>query len=176
MSKRVRLACERTVQSIPLESILPMKKIAKGTRATLKYRQIAASIREVGIIEPLVVHPQKGNENQFMLLDGHIRLEVLKELKEKAVDCLLSTDDEGFTYNHKVNRLTAIQEHFMILKAIKNGVSEQDIASALDVDVSKIRKKRDLLVGICTEAVALLKGKRAGAGAFAQIRKAKPMR
>ena len=90
--------------------------------------------------------------------------------------CLVATDDEGFTYNHKVNRLTAIQEHFMILKAVKNGVSEHDIASALDIDVAQIRKKRDLLVGICREAVELLKGKKAGAGAITQLRKVKPMR
>jgi hypothetical protein len=38
-----------------------------------------------------------------------------------ALKHLIATDDEGFTYNHKVNRLTAIQEHFMILRALKNG-------------------------------------------------------
>jgi hypothetical protein len=64
----------------------------------------------------------------------------------------------------------------MIMKVIKNGVSEHDIAAALDVDVAKIRRKRDLLVGICPEAVELLKGKRANAETFAQLRKAKPMR
>lgn len=35
--------------------------------------------------------------------------------------CLISDDDEAFTYNHKVNQLSAIQEHFMILRAINAG-------------------------------------------------------
>lgn len=176
MSKRVQLACETKVRTLSIADLLPTKKIAKGTKATMKYRQIAASVREVGIIEPLVVHPQNGTGGQFMLLDGHIRLEVLKDLGTETVDCLVAKDDEGFTYNHKVNRLTAIQEHFMILKAVKNGVSEHDIASALDIDVAQIRKKRDLLVGVCREAVELLKGKKVGANSIAQLRKVKPMR
>lgn len=64
----------------------------------------------------------------------------------------------------------------MIMKAIKSGVSENDIAIALDIDVSQIRMKRDMLNGICPEAVELMKGKRGNSGTFSQMRKAKPMR
>jgi hypothetical protein len=42
--------------------------------------------------------------------------------------------------------------------------------------VGTIRKKADLLDGICSEAIQLLKDKRATAGAIREIRKAKPMR
>ena len=176
MNKRINMACEPVIRRLATNQILPMKRVSKNTRGTKKYRQISVSIREVGIIEPLVVHQQSADKDEFMLLDGHIRLEILKELKIGTVDCLLALDDEAFTYNHKVNRLSAIQEHFMIMKAIKNGVSEEDIAVALDVDVSKIKKKKDMLNGICPEAVELLKGKRANPGTFSQLRKAKPMR
>lgn len=176
MTKRVRLACKPEIESIAVDSILPLRKIAPGTRKTAKYRRIAASIREVGIIEPIVVHPHNNEHIKYMLLDGHIRLDILKELGEQAVDCLIAEDDEAFTYNHKVNRLSAIQEHFMLTQAIKNGVAEETIAVALDVDVASIRKKQTLLVGICREAVELLKGKRATAGAFRQLRKVKSMR
>ena len=37
-----------------------------------------------------------------MLLDGHVRLMILKDLGQTSAKCLISTDDEGFTYNHKV--------------------------------------------------------------------------
>jgi hypothetical protein len=85
-------------------------------------------------------------------------------------------DDEGFTYNHKVNRLSAIQEHFMILRAIKNGLSEERIARSLDVDVASIRQKRDLLDGICPEAVQLLKDRHHTGNALRELRKVRPMR
>jgi RepB plasmid partitioning protein len=45
----------------------------------------------------------------------------------------------------------------MILKAIERGVSEERIAKALNVDVPTIRRKRQLLDGICPEVADLLK-------------------
>lgn len=172
----IRLGCKPAIYQLEIECISPLRRIAPETRASGKYRRIVASIREVGIIEPLVVFPQKESTGQYILLDGHIRLDILKEEKEKIVDCLIALDDEAFTYNHKVNQLSAIQEHFMIMQAIKNGVSEEAIAAALNVNTSKIREKRNLLVGICPEAVQLLKGKRANAGSLRELRKVKPMR
>ena len=44
------------------------------------------------------------------------------------------------------------------------------------MDVASIRRKRDLLEGICPEAVTLLREKRTCAGAFRELRKVKPMR
>ena len=176
MKSKVHLACEKSIRVIPLGDILPMRKTPKKAKGTVKYRQITSSIREVGLIEPLVVHPQKEKAGKFMLLDGNVRYEVLKDLKVQSVKCLVALDDEAYTYNHKVNRMTAIQEHFMIMKAVKSGVSERQIADALDIDVALIRKKRDLLVGICPEAVELLKGKKATSATFTQLRKVVPMR
>jgi hypothetical protein len=69
-----------------------------------------------------------------------------------------------------------IAEHNMILKALANGVTEERIAEALDVNVVAIRKKRDLLDGICEEAAELLKDKRVTADGFTALRKMKPVR
>lgn len=176
MSDPVRLACDSTIVMIPLDQILPTRIVEAPIKRTSKYRCIAASIRELGLIEPLVVHPQSKPPNSYMLLDGHIRLEILRDTGEKSAKCLLSTDDEAFTYNHKVNRLAAIQEHFMIMRAIKSGVDETRIAKTLNVDVSHIKQKRDLLDGICKEAVHLLRDKRVTSGSLRELRKVKPMR
>jgi hypothetical protein len=35
-----------------------MRALDGGIRKTAKYRCIAASVRQLGLIEPLVVHPQ----------------------------------------------------------------------------------------------------------------------
>lgn len=176
MATPIRLACEPKIITVPVGSILPVKKLGPFMHKSDKYRRIAASIREIGIIEPLIVYPQAAGATQYILLDGHVRLEILREQGQTTVNCLVAMDDEGFTYNHKVNQLSAIQEHFMILEAIRRGVSEDRIARTLDVDVAAIRRKRDLLEGICPEAVQLLKEKRAAAGAFREMRKVKPMR
>ncbi len=176
MSDGVRLACESEVLQVPIDKILPMRLLDPAINKTSKYKCIAASVRELGLIEPMVIFPQPGVQGMFLLLDGHIRYAILKELGESRAKCLVSVDDEGFTYNHKVNRLSAIQEHFMILRAIKSGVDESRIARSLNVDVGSIRQKRDLLEGICPEAVHLLKDQPPTANVFRELRKLKPMR
>lgn len=176
MVDRVHMSCESEVSSIPVNKILPMRMLDAAIRKTVKFKCIEASMKELGLIEPLVVYPQPDSDGSFMLLDGHVRHVILKDLRKTHAKCLVAKDDEGFTYNHKVSRLTAIQEHFMIMRAIKNGVSEARIARSLDVDVSTIRQKRDMLDGICPEAVQLLRDRRATDKAFRELRKAKPMR
>lgn len=176
MSDNVRLACEAEIVMIPLASLLPMRMLDAGIKTTVKYKCIEASIKELGLIEPMIVFPQPGSSGLFMLLDGHIRHVALTAMGQETAKCLIAFDDEAYTYNHKVNRLTAIQEHFMIQRAIKNGVSEERIARSLDVDVATIRQKRDMLDGICPEAVALLKEKRTSPCAFRELRRVVPMR
>ena len=63
----------------------------------------------------------------------------------------------------------------MILQALKHN-SEEAIANALAVNISTIRKKRDLLVGICKEVIELLKDRRISPKAFTALRKMKPIR
>jgi hypothetical protein len=50
-----------------------------------------------------------------------------------------------YDYNKRVNQLSNIGEHYTILKALSNGVSEQDISVSLSVDVETIRRKRSML-------------------------------
>lgn len=179
MSKLVQLGFEPQGKTIPMEQLLPLRTIPKATRSSAKYQRIAASMNQVGIIEPIVVYPQgkaNGRAQQYMILDGHLRYDILKTQGVEEVFCLISTDDDSFTYNHKVNQISPIQEHFMIMRALENGVSEERIAETLSVDVSAIRKKRDLLEGICPEAVELLKSRRAVPGAIREMRRVDPMR
>lgn len=176
MSDSVRLACENEVVMVPLARILPMRMLDSGVKTTVKYKCIEASIKELGLIEPLVVFPQPSSGGLHMLLDGHLRHLVLTALGHESAKCLVAFDDEAYTYNHKVSRLSAIQEHFMIRRAIRNGVSEDRIARSLNFDVSTIRQKRDMLDGICPEAVELLKDRRTSAQTFRELKRVKPMR
>jgi hypothetical protein len=63
----------------------------------------------------------------------------------------------------------------MILRALRH-VSEERIASALNVTVATIREKRDLLKGICPEAADVLRNERVSADAFSALRRMKPVR
>jgi ParB-like chromosome segregation protein Spo0J len=155
-----------------------LKAVSADLKETAKYRQIARSVSEVGIIEPLVVaRPADGDgKGQYLLLDGHLRHAVLTDAGEVAARCLIADDDEAFTYNKRINRLATIQEHFMIVRAIERGVSEDKLAKALALDVKAIRRRRTMLSGICPEVVDLLKDKSLNPNTLEVIRKMKPMR
>jgi ParB-like chromosome segregation protein Spo0J len=176
MTKPVPIAFDLQGINVPLEDLLPLRQVRPALRSSQKYQQVLSSVREVGIIEPLVVFPQTGQPNKFLLLDGHVRLEVLRQLGETQAHCLIATDDEAYTFNRRVNRMAPIQEHNMILKAIRHGVSEERIANILKVDVTVIQQKRDLLTGICKEAAEILKNRQVSLGVFPLLRKLRPMR
>jgi len=176
MNMAIKMAFEPDLITVNIDDIQPLKTIKASIKKTAKYRQVLTSVREIGIIEHLVVYRLKEVPGKFLLLDGHLRLDVLQSLGEKKVSCLLSTDDEGFTYNHKISRLAPIQEHFMILKAVEKGVSEERIANALDVDVALIRRKRNLLNGIDKKAATLLKNKHISPNALRTISRVLPER
>ncbi len=107
---------------IPLEMILPVRKMKNPNKTIARYQTIVASIKEVGLIEPLMVFPKKNQPGHYLLMDGHLRYFALKELGMTEADCIVAHEDESFTYNSKINRVSPIQEHAMIMKAIKNGV------------------------------------------------------
>ena len=176
MAKQVSMGFNPNGIVLPIANILPLKQVKASWKTTKKYQQVLASVREVGVIEPIIVFPQTGNLGMYVLLDGHLRLEVLKQIGQTHARCLIATDDETYTYNKRVNQLTPIQEHVMILKAIKGGVSEERIAKALNVDVASIRQKRDLLMGVCKEVAEILKNKQMSPTAFSFLRKMHPVR
>jgi len=161
---------------ISLEDILPLREVSAAARKSMKYAQIAASTAEVGIIEPPVVTRDVADTDKFHLLDGQLRVDILRERGEKEVVCLIGTDDEAFTYNKRVSRIAIIQEHRMILNAIRKGASEERLARALNVNIANIGMKRNLLVGICPEAVELLRDKHVPMNVFTELRFLKPVR
>jgi hypothetical protein len=173
-SKPVRIAFEKAECVLPISSIIAQRELTADDRRGTKYKQIAKSIEVVGIIEALVVYPQKVGE--YLLLDGHCRLDILRSRGDQEVRCTFSTDDEAYTYNKRVNHVPPVNQHFMILKALQGGVDEKRLAEALSVDVENIRKKRDLLVGVCQEAVDLLRNRSVAIEVFPVLRKMKPVR
>ena len=172
----VAAAFEQELLTVSFDCIAPLYLVTPQMKSSIKFKQIAASIHEIGLVEPMVVARDLQNPNQYTLLDGHLRFEVLKDHAHVETQCLISTDDEAFTYNKRINRLATIQEHKMILRALFLGVPEERLAKALNVDINTIKEKRRLLDGICDEAAELLKDKQVALTSFQILKKMKPMR
>jgi hypothetical protein len=122
-ARHIQTAFQPTILFLPLTIITPLKELNPQVRVTAKYKQIAASLKHLGLIEPLVVF-QSGADS-YWLLDGTLRFDILKtDAPDVEVRCLLATDDESYNYNKRVNYMPPIAEHNMILKALANGVTE----------------------------------------------------
>ena len=166
-------AFESEIVTLDVSKINYTKELLPNVLGSTKFSVILSSIKEVGIIEPPVVRYDAG---KYLLLDGHLRIQALKKLKIDKVDCLLSTDDESFTYNKHVNRLSNIQEHKMIVKAIERGVTPERLAKVLNLDVDVIMQRKNLLDGIIPEVAELLKDKIIPRDVFRYLKKMKPVR
>jgi len=174
--RTVTTAFSDSTVRVALGDINPLRPVTEAVRRTRKYSQIVASVREIGMVEPIMIAPDRKAVGKYLVLDGHLRLEVLKELGEEDALCLVASDDEAYTYNNRINRLAIIQEHKMILRAIERGVPEDRLATALNVKIDNIRRKRRLLDGICADAAALLEDKHVSINAFDALKKMGPER
>jgi ParB-like chromosome segregation protein Spo0J len=176
MATAVKIGFEPDVAMLATSALLPLRLVPPAVKQTAKYRRIANSVTQVGLIEPLVVARAADVAGHYLLLDGHLRLAVLEDIGATEVKCLISTDDEAFTYNKRISRLATIQEHYMVVRAIERGVPEDRLARALNLDVKAVRRRRMMLNGICPEVVDLLKDKSVNPAAFDALRKMKASR
>lgn len=154
---RIHLAFDQSFVTIPVSAIIALKTLPEGARGSRSYAQVLSSIKAIGLVEAPVVMADTTSAGTWFLLDGHLRLEALKELGITEVECLLATDDDTYTYNKRVNRIPPIQEHRMIVRAIERGVSATEIAEALNLEVQSVLRRFRLLEGISPEAAEMLK-------------------
>jgi hypothetical protein len=76
----VALAFERESIVLELTQLSPLKVMRPGTKESSKYRQILTSVRAVGLVEPPVVISDRDHPGLYFLLDGHLRVDALKDL------------------------------------------------------------------------------------------------
>ena len=120
-----------------------VKLIPRNERkVSKKYsKRIEASLRAVGLLEPLVVYPQGEN---YEILDGCLRYRILLEMGIETVPCILGRQREAFTGNRMVNRLSPAQEMRMLRKSLEE-LDETTIANALGIAGIKHRLNAGLL-------------------------------
>ncbi len=123
---------------VPIITLRPLRERKVSKR---EYERILASIRAIGLIEPLVVYP---DGESFLILDGTQRYRALLELGVEIVPCILGKRREAFTGNRMVNRVSPVQENRMIERSLEE-LDEQTIAAALGLSGIGHRMKKTLL-------------------------------
>ncbi|MFM0305999.1 plasmid partitioning protein RepB C-terminal domain-containing protein [Paraburkholderia sediminicola] len=172
----LRAAFERQPIMLQLDALVSSRPLPHNVIKSRKFLQILASISTVGLVEPVIVARIADDEGRFRILDGRLRVEAVRRLNSTEVLCLVATDDEAYTYNKHISRLTSAQDARMIAKAIERGVPRERIALVLGIDICTVKRRAELLDGICREAAALLADKVCPATTFNTLKRMKPLR
>lgn len=112
---------------------------------------LALSIRENGLIQPLVVQQIPGRPG-FQIVAGHRRLAAMQHLKAATAPCVVRRDmlpDEELlamlVENGQRANLDPIEEARALDRLKKSGLSDRDIASKVGRSMGTIRSRLDLL-------------------------------
>jgi ParB family chromosome partitioning protein len=130
---------------------------------------LAASIRNDGLLQNLVVSPVKGKGQHYRIVSGERRYRALKLLQERGdlagdfavpveIRVSLSKDDSlriATVENLQRQNLTPLEEAAALTKLIHRGATLDDVAARTGLSQSTI-KRRIALNGLCTETRAAL--------------------
>jgi ParB family transcriptional regulator, chromosome partitioning protein len=111
---------------VPIIKLVPRNE----RKVSSKHRKrVEASLRAVGLLEPLLVFP---HGNNYEILDGCLRYRILLDWGVETVPCIISQNREAFTGNRMVNQLSASQEMRMLRQSLVE-LDEKMIANALGI-------------------------------------------
>ena len=161
--------------SFKLADLTYTKKLPTNFQISKKYTQIKSTILAIGLVEPILVFIDR-TDNSVKILDGHLRVEALKDLGEDKVNCLISTTYDTYTPNKKVNRITIIQIQRMLKEAVRVGVPVEMLCTALNVSVESLKSNLSVLKGICPEVIELFSDKDIPINTFRTLKKMIPLR
>ncbi|QGF26392.1 plasmid partitioning protein [Pantoea eucalypti] len=165
---------EKTV-SFRLSDLIYTKKLPTNYKSSQKYIQIKSTISALGLVEPILIYID-GADGTAKILDGHLRIEALKDIGEERVACLVSTVYDTYTPNKKVNRITIIQIQKMLKEAVRVGVPEDMLCSALNISSDSLKSNLSVLKGICPEVIELFNDRDIPKNTFMILKRMIPFR
>lgn len=122
------------------------------------FRKIVASIKAIGLIEPLSVYQEDGH---YIILDGYLRYMACQQLDIETIPCMVFADKQAYTFNKNVNRLSAFQEMRMLRKSMET-IDEPTIAQAFGMKSIRYRLAATLIKQLHSDVVAAFKEDRIG--------------
>ena len=131
-------------------AIIKLRPLRDRKISQRDFDRILASIKAIGLIEPLIVYPEG---EDFVITEGVQRYRALLEMGIEIVPCVIGRQREAFTGNRMVNRVSPVQENRMIEKSLEE-LDEKTIAKALGLSGITHRMKRTLLKQLDPEVAA----------------------
>jgi len=110
-------AGNQEITELPIRDLSPRKNHRFHESSKAKREAIAESIREFGVIEPVIVRPKKDCAypigSEYEILAGHQRTELSMAVGKKTVPCIIKeglTEDEAEQYVTETNLQRSFEE------------------------------------------------------------------
>jgi ParB family chromosome partitioning protein len=154
-----------TMQTVSLSSLEPGRGNPRKVMDRRSLEGLAASIRNDGLLQNLVVSPVKGKGQHYRIVSGERRFRALKLLQERGdldedfavpveIRVSLSKDDSlriATVENLQRQNLTPLEETAALTKLIRKGSTLDDVAARTGLSQTTI--KRRLALNCLCEAV-----------------------
>lgn len=140
-------------RDIDLKLLHPLNEQNFNLQTHQGFRKIVASIKAIGLIEPLSVYQEDG---RYIILDGYLRYLACQQLDIETVPCMVYADKQAYTFNKNVNRLTPYQEMRMLRKSLEN-IDEPTIAQAFGMKSIRFRLAPTLIKQLHPDVVTAFK-------------------
>ena len=158
-----------TLKTVSLSSLEPGRGNPRKAMDRNGLEGLAASIRNDGLLQNLVVRPVKGKREHYRIVSGERRYRALKLLQERGevdgdfavpveIRASLSKDDSlriATVENLQRQNLTPLEEAAALTKLIHKGTTLDDVAARTGLSQTTI-KRRLALNGLCEAAQAAL--------------------
>src|SRR5437764_4464232 len=158
-----------SLQTVALSSLQPGRGNPRKGMDRRSLEGLAASIRNDGLLQNLVVSPVKGKGEDYRVVSGERRYRALKLLQERGevdgdfavpveIRTSLSKDDSlriATVENLQRQNLTPLEEAAALTKLIHKGTTLDDVAAQTGLSQTTI-KRRLALNGLCEAARAAL--------------------
>lgn len=140
------------VHHIPITRLSSLGELSRTRRDRVFEDHLLASIREVGLVEPLKVAPSKvspGEEAQYIVVDGVLRLEAIRKIREEDSSKFSSVPAYMVPYRQRFevrfqgdvfqdllpSQLASLVEHLHK----KEGIQKKDIARFIGISSATLR-------------------------------------
>jgi len=147
-------------RDIDLKLLKPLQVRDINLKTNPGFKKILASIKAIGLIEPLAVCKENGSPN-YLILDGYLRYIACQQLEIETVPCLLYSDMQAYSFNKNVNRLSAYQEIRMLRKSLES-IDEPTIAQTFGMTTIRHRLAPTLVKSLHPKVVTAFQEDRIG--------------
>lgn len=138
--------------TLPLDHLLPHPHNPRGSVDPASIQELADSIREHGILEPLLIVPHPEQKDRYVVVAGHRRLAAAEAAGLQVVPVIVRTDLDSakqeevmLVENLQREDLTPLQEARAFERLIRQGYTRADIIRNTGIGQARLQATLQIL-------------------------------